>query len=157
MGNIPDEKMNENINMFTELPYAFQESALIDRFHGFIKGWDIPRMRENMKADGWALNVEYFSEVMHALRNEIIYPAIIDSILVVPKSSDTRDTIAIKRICSGFLKLLFPDVKREDDIDKDEFERFCLNPALQMRGIIKRQLHLMDREYRDDIPIIQVR
>lgn len=157
MGNIPDEKMNENINMFTELPYAFQESALIDRFHGFIKGWYIPRMRENMKADGWALNVEYFSEVMHALRNEIIYPAIIDSILVVPKSSDTRDTIAIKRICSGFLKLLFPDVKREDDIDKDEFERFCLNPALQMRGIIKRQLHLMDSEYRDDLPEIKVK
>ena len=50
MGNIPDEKMNENINMFTELPYAFQESALMDRFHGFIKGWDVPRMRENMRS-----------------------------------------------------------------------------------------------------------
>ena len=149
--------MNENINMFTELPYAFQESALIDRFHGFIKGWDVPRMRENMKADGWALNVEYFSEVMHALRNEIIYPALIDNILVIPKSSDTRDTTAIKRICSGFLKLLFPHVKREDDIDKDEFERFCLNSALQMRGIIKRQLHLMDSEYRDDLPEIKVK
>lgn len=157
MGNIPDEKMNENTNMFSELPYAFQESALIDRFHGFIKGWDVPRMRENMKAEGWALNVEYFSEVMHALRKEIIYPALVDTLLDVPKSSDTRDTTAIKRICSGFMKLLFPHVKRIEDIDKEEFQMYCLKPALQMRGIIKRQLHIMDIEYSDTIPDIQIK
>ena len=157
MGNIPDEKMSENINMFTELPYAFQESALIDRFHGFVKGWDIPRMRENMKAEGWAFNVEYFSEVMHALRNDIVYPAVVDELLNVPKSADTRDTTAIKRTCCGFMKLLFPHVKRADDIDKEEFRIYCLTPAIQMRGIIKRQLHLMDSEYRDTIPDIQIR
>jgi ATP-dependent Lon protease len=157
MGNIPDEKMNENTNMFTELPYAFQESALIDRFHGFIKGWDIPRMRENMKAEGWALNVEYFSEVMHALRNEIVYPAIVDALLDVPMSGDTRDTTAIKRICSGFMKLFFPHTKQVEDIDKEEFRTYCLAPAIQMRGIIKRQLHFMDSEYSDTVPDIQIR
>ena len=157
MGNIPYEKMNVNTNMFTELPHAFQEAALIDRFHGFIKGWDIPRMRENMKAMGWALNVEYFSEVMHALRKEIIYPAVVDTILEIPKSSDTRDTTAIKRICSGFMKLLFPHVKSIEDIDKEEFQTYCLEPALQMRGIIKRQLHIMDSEYSDSVPNITMR
>jgi len=157
MGNITDEKMNESINMFTELPAAFKESALIDRFHGFIRGWDVPRMREDMKAEGWALNVEYFSEIMHALRNEILYPALVDALLDVPKSADTRDTTAIKRICSGFLKLLFPHVKRTEDIDKEEFRIYCLEPALQMRGIIKRQLHLMDSEYSSTVPDIQVR
>ncbi|NMA75531.1 MAG: BREX system Lon protease-like protein BrxL [Bacteroidales bacterium] len=156
MGNIPDEKMNVNINMFTELPAAFQESALIDRFHGFIKGWDIPRMRENMKAKGWALNVEYFSEVMHALRNEIVYSAIVDSILEIPRSSDTRDTTAIKRICSGFMKLLFPHIKTPGHINKKEFEAYCLKPALEMRRTIKRQLHIMDSEYSDEIPDIRL-
>jgi ATP-dependent Lon protease len=154
MGNIPDEKMNVNTNMFTELPDAFQESALIDRFHGFIIGWDIPRMRENMKAMGWALNVEYFSEVMHALRKEIVYPAVVDAVLEIPKSSDTRDTTAIKRICSGFLKLLFPHVKSVEDVDKEEFQTYCLEPALKMRGIIKRQLNIMDSEYSDSVPNI---
>lgn len=157
MGNISDDKMSENTNMFTELPYAFQESALIDRFHGFVKGWDIPRMRENMKAEGWAFNVEYFSEVMHTLRNEIAHSAIVDELLTVPKSADTRDTTAIKRICCGFMKLLFPHVKRVDDIDKEEFRIFCLSPAIQMRRIIKRQLHLMDLEYHDTIPDIEIR
>lgn len=157
MGNIPEEKMSEAVNMFAELPYAFQESALIDRFHGFIKGWDIPRMRENMKAEGWALNVEYFSEIMHALRNEITFPALVDALLDVPRSGDTRDTTAIKRICSGFLKLLFPHVRQVQDIDRQEFQTYCLEPARQMRATIKRQLHLMDVEYNDRVPDIAVR
>ena len=37
-------------NMFVELPKVFHESALIDRFHGFIKGWNIPRMNDDLKA-----------------------------------------------------------------------------------------------------------
>ena len=65
--------MNVNVNMFSNLPEIFHESALIDRFHGFIKGWDIPRMKENLKVNGWALNVEYFSEIIHLMRNELIY------------------------------------------------------------------------------------
>ena len=155
LGNISDENMSENKNMFKELPSAFQESALIDRFHGFIKGWDLPRMRENMKADGWAINVEYFSEIMHALRTDIRYRAMVDELLVVPKGADTRDTEAIKRLTTGFLKLLFPHAVSVEDIDKEEFNEYCLQPALQMRSIIRKQLHLMDAEYPEEIPAIE--
>jgi len=158
MGNISDDKMREDLNMFTELPPTFQESALVDRFHGFIKGWDVPRMRENMKAEGWGLNVEYFSEIMHALRNDITFPAIVDELLDVPASGDTRDTTAIKRICSGFLKLLFPHVKRPQDIDEEQFVAYCLEPARQMRGAIRRQLNIIDpAQYSPTVPDIQVR
>lgn len=157
MGNISEDKMNENINMFAELPEVFQESALLDRFHGFIRGWEIPRMRENLKAEGWALNVEYFSEVMHALRNELVYPAIVDELLYIPKSGDTRDSTAVKRICYGFIKLLFPHVKAVDDVDKTEFDLYCLQPALMMRGIIRQQLHLRDIEYDNKVPDIIVK
>lgn len=156
MGNILEEKMSENLNMFTELPPAFQESALIDRFHGFIKGWNIPRMRENMKAEGWALNVEYFSEIMHSLRSGLASP--LNDLLEIPKSSDTRDTIAIKRLCSGLMKLFFPHVKSADDFDdREEFRIYCLEPAMQMRGIIRHQLHLVDSEYSDTLPDIRIR
>lgn len=155
LGNISDENMNENKNMFRELPTAFQESALIDRFHGFIKGWDIPRMRENMKAEGWGINVEYFSEIIHALRNDIRYRAVVDDILSIPKGADTRDTEAIKRLCTGFLKLLFPHVLSVNDADIEQFEEYCLKPALHMRSIIRKQLHIMDAEYPDSIPEIK--
>ena len=144
LGNINFDFMNENKNMFTELPTIFHESALIDRFHGFIKGWNIPKMDESLKANGWALNSEYFGEIVHILRDELHYRATVDELLDVPPKSYIRDTEAIKRICTGFLKLLFPHVKKAGDIDIHDFETYCLTPAKEMRGIIKTQLGILD-------------
>lgn len=158
LGNIDIDLMNVNRNMFVDLPEIFHESALIDRFHGFIKGWDIPRMKENLKANGWALNVEYFSEIMHILRNELIYRAIVDEVLVFPKNADTRDTEAIKRICTALLKLIFPHVRKTADLNKYEFEQFCLKPAKEMRRVIKTQLGIIDAEFLGkDIPDITIK
>ncbi len=157
LGNIDISRMNVNVNMFSNLPDIFHESALIDRFHGFIKGWDIPRMKESLKVNGWALNVEYFTEILHMLRSELIYRAIVDEILVMPKNSDTRDTEAIKRICTAYLKLIFPNVRATKDINKDEFIKYCLEPAKEMRRIIKTQLGIIDAEFLGkDIPNITV-
>ena len=144
LGNIDAAYMNENSNMFIDLPEIFQESALLDRFHGFIKGWNIPKMRENLKADGWALNSEYFGEILHMLREEFNYRAVVDEILEVPENAAVRDTEAIKRICTGFLKLLFPHVKSPAQITAADFEKYCLRPAKEMRGVIKTQLGILD-------------
>lgn len=144
LGNIDSASMNINTNMFIDLPEIFHESALLDRFHGFIKGWDIPKMKESLKADGWALNTEYFGEIVHMLRDELIYRAVVDELLEIPKDSATRDTEAIKRICTGFLKLLFPNAVSVDKINIEEFNSYCLEPAKQMRSIIKTQLGIID-------------
>lgn len=158
LGNIDIDLMNVNRNMFINLPDIFHESALIDRFHGFIKGWDIPRMKENLKASGWALNVEYFSEIMHILRGELIYRAIVDEVLVLPKNADTRDTEAIKRIATAFLKLLYPNVRSVEDLNKEEFLKYCLKPAMEMRRVIKTQLGIIDSEFLGkDIPEISIK
>lgn len=157
LGNIDIELMNTSTNMFINLPDIFHESALIDRFHGFIKGWDIPRMKESLKAKGWALNVEYFSEIMHILRGELIYRAIVDELLELPKSADTRDTEAIKRICTALMKLLLPHVRQTKDIVLDEFNKYCLQPAMEMRRVIKTQLGIIDSEFLGkDIPNIEL-
>ena len=52
LGNIDEEKMDEFTNMFASLPVIFRTSALMDRIHGFIKGWEIPRMNEGLKISG---------------------------------------------------------------------------------------------------------
>ena len=145
LGNIDAELMNENQNMFQDLPEIFHESALLDRFHGFIKGWNIPKMKESLKANGWALNTEYFGEIMHSLRDELSYRAVVDQLLQLPKNAATRDTEAIKRICTGYLKLLFPDATDVSKVDVNLFERYCLAPAMEMRGVIKTQLGIIDR------------
>jgi ATP-dependent Lon protease len=158
LGNIDTSIMDVNGNMFVKLPIIFQESALIDRFHGFIKGWDIPRMKESLKVSGWALNVEYFSEILHMLRNEMVYRGVVDDVLSVPKNADTRDTEAIKRLCTGFMKLLFPNYRKVEDLDIQEFGKYCLQPSLKMRGIIKTQLGIIDNEFKGkEIPDITLK
>jgi len=159
-GNIKKEIMDEDGygNMFEELPSVFHESALIERFHGFIKGWNIPRMNDDLKISGWALNSEYFCSIMHELRNDMSYRSVVDSLIEVPEAADTRDTEAVKRIATAYLKLLFPNVRNTDDISSRDFKRYCLDRARRMRDTIKYQLGILDVEYRGkDIPIFSVR
>jgi ATP-dependent Lon protease len=159
-GNIKKEIMDQDGygNMFEELPPVFRESALIDRFHGFIKGWNIPRMNDDLKIAGWALNSEYFCSIIHELRDDMSYRAIVDELIEVPDAADTRDTEAVKRIATAYMKLLFPQVRSANDIRVREFRRYCLDRARKMRDTIKLQLGMLDVEYRGkDLPVFSVR
>jgi ATP-dependent Lon protease len=159
-GNIKKETMDSDgfSSMFEELPTIFHESALIERFHGFIKGWNIPRMNDDLKISGWALNSEYFCSILHELREDLSYRAIVDELIQVSEAADTRDTEAVKRIATAYLKLLFPHVRDASDISAREFKRYCLDRARKMRDTIKYQLGLLDIEYRGkDIPTFSVR
>lgn len=149
LGNIDQENMDEWKNMFAGLPsFLKNNSALIDRIHGFVKGWDIPRMNEGLKICGWALNSEYFTSIMHMLRDDVSYRAIVDRLVDYPADSDTRNTEAVKRIATAYLKLLFPHVRNIDDIKPREFNQYCLRPAVRMREIILRQMGMLDVEYK---------
>ena len=158
LGNIAQENMDEYVSMFSELPSLFQESALVDRIHGFIKGWDIPRMNDDLKMSGWALNSEYFCTIMHLLRDDASYRAIVDKLVDVPEKADTRDTEAVKRIATAYLKLLFPNVRTTQDVNAKRFLRYCLRPARNMRQIIKRQMGILDTEFKGkDVPVYGVK
>lgn len=153
LGNIDQEKMDENQNMFDSLPTIFKTSALMDRIHGFIKGWEIPRMNEGLKIQGWALNSEYFTMIMHLLRDDASYRAIVDKIVDYPADADTRNTEAVKRIATAYLKLLFPNVRSEHDINPREFMTYCLRPAVKMRKTILYQMGMIDLQYKgQDMP-----
>ena len=159
-GNLKKETMDSDgySNMFEELPAVFHESALIERFHGFIKGWNIPRMNDDLKVSGWALNSEYFCSILHELREDMSYRAIVDEFIEVPEAADTRDTEAVKRIATAYLKLLFPNVRQPSDITAREFKRYCLDSARKMRDTIKYQLGILDEEYRGkDMPTFSVK
>ena len=159
-GNISKSAMDMNgaANMFEELPEVFHESALIERFHGFIKGWNIPRMNDDMKICGWALNSEYFCSILHEMREDISYRTIIDNLIKVPEKADTRDTEAVKRIATAYLKLLFPQVRQPADIAREDFKKYCLQPAIEMRKTIRQQLALLDIEYTSkNFPVFEVK
>lgn len=151
LGNIDAGKFDINQNMVENISEVFGESATLDRFHGFIPGWKIPRLNQDLIANSWAINTEYFAEVLHAMRDELSYAALVDECLDVPPKADKRDMTAIKRLCTAFVKLLYPNAQHKEDIAPDEFIKYCLNPAKEMRSIIKRQLCIVDpKEF--DVP-----
>lgn len=149
LGNIEQSNMDEYKNMLTELPSLFKESALVDRMHGFIKGWDIPPMKPELKISDWALNTEYFCSILHLLRDDISYRAIVDSLVQASDGAYERHVEAVKRLTTAYLKLFFPNVRLARDIDKHLFMQYCLRPATKMRAIIQKQLEILDSdEYR---------
>ena len=159
LGNIPlsSKKNPLSKRYINNLPEFFKESALLDRFHGFIEGWKLPRMKEDLKANGYALNVEYFSEILHTLREIANYNSIVSELVEIPPNADTRDTTAILRLTSAYLKLLFPNVNTVSDINGDDFLNFCLTPAIEKRKIIRQQIHLLDEEFCEHLPDIKLK
>ena len=146
LGNISQEYMSVYSSMLDELPSLFKESALLDRIHGFVPGWEIPYMTDELKANGWAMNTEYFCSVMHALRSDPSYDDLVLRLIVAPRDAYLRHVRAVRKLAGGFLKLFFPYAREVDDVDRELFREFCLNPAVEMRTAILRQAQYLDRD-----------
>lgn len=148
LGNILLSDSNEPLchNYFESLPDVFRDSALLDRFHGMIEGWLLPRVNVDMALHDWTLNVEFFSEVLHQMRTESIYSNIVDDLVEIPNGADMRHTKAIKRTATAYLKLLFPHITSADQIDKNDFNMLCLQPAIRRRDIVRQQCSNIDAE-----------
>lgn len=159
MGNIPlnAQKMPMSSRYFDALPQIFRESALLDRFHCFIEGWYLPRINKSMIYKGWTINIEYFSEIMHSLRTENRYGLLFDQLVDYQKDADMRDFKAVKRIATASMKLFFPHWTTVEDVNKEEFDMYCLQPALHRRGIVKIQCHNIDPEFKTKMPDVWIK
>ena len=68
------------------------------------------------------------------------------------KNADTRDFNAVKRMTVAYMKLLFPHWTHAEDVNTDDFDTYCLQPAIRRRGIIKEQCHFIDVEFKTIMP-----
>lgn len=159
MGNIAltEDRRPRDKRYFDELPDNFRESALLDRFHCFIEGWYLPSIQKNMIYKGWTMNMEYFSEIMHALRVQTIYGELFDKLVDFDRTANMRDFTAVKRITTAYMKLLYPHWTAVEDVNISDFDTYCLQPAIRRRGIIRQQLNLIDPEYKASMPAIWVK
>ncbi len=123
-------------------------TALLDRFHGLIPGWQLPRIEKRSLASGLGLRADYLSEILHALRLRQDYQDFVNH--YTSATGDLRDIRAIQRISAALLRLLFPDLR----VTGPEFEHYCLGPAKTMRGLIRQQLATMDSEYRSTLATV---
>ena len=85
--------------------------------------------------------------IMHQLRDESSYRAVVDELIELPKGADTRDTEAVKRMATAYLKLLFPHVTEASKISSKDFRMYCLRPAMNMRAIMRMQMGFADAQY----------
>ncbi len=155
LGNIEltSEGFPRNDRYFDDLPEIFHESALLDRFHGFIEGWILPRMNNDMILNDWTINVEYFSEVLHKLRVANGYSELVNEAIEIPKKADTRHLKAVLRMATAYSKLIFPHITTIGDLDKEDFNRYCLQPAIYRRDLIRDQCARIDKERSFSLPM----
>lgn len=151
LGNIDVNDMDATKDMFRELPSVFRDSALLQRFHGFILGKNIPSLTGNSPMNDWALNTEYFTEIMHLMRSSeetLRYRGLVEKMVSYPKNSaGKRDANAVLILCTAYLKLFFPHVDEElirDNEFRMDFQKFCLRPAVRMRDVVVKQMQIIN-------------
>lgn len=147
LGNITLDANHTPIHLedgiFREIPNFLQETAFIDRLHGILPGWEMPRVSKNTPSNTLGLKGDFFSEVLHRLRGEVRYADYVKLNMHLTGCDDLRDRKAITRLATAYLKLLFPDVK----VSEAEFREYCVQPAVELRQRVRDELHKMDAEY----------
>jgi len=111
-----------------------KDSHPADRFHAYIPGWEIPKMRPEYLTNQYGLIVDYLAEWMREMRKRNFGDAI-NKFFKLGRDLNQRDTIAVKHTVSGLLKLLYP----HEEYTKDAVRR-CLEYALETRRRVKEQL-----------------
>lgn len=115
-------------------PEMGTDTAFLDRMHCYLPGWEIPKFRPEHFTDDLGFITDYLSEFIRELRKEQ-YGDALDRYFRLGKNLNQRDTIAVRRMVDGYLKLLYPDGK----FSKQEVEE-VLRLALEMRRRVKEQL-----------------
>ena len=137
VGNI-----NQSVNVLLKTSSLFDpfppemglDTAFLDRIHCYIPGWEIPKFRPEHFTDDYGFITDYFSEVLRELRKEQQGDSL-DKYFRLGSNLNQRDTIAVRKIVGGFIKLLYPD----GEYTKEQMEE-VLRFALEMRRRVKEQL-----------------
>ena len=115
-------------------PEMGTDTAFLDRVHCYLPGWEIPKFRPEHFTDDYGFISDYLAEVMRELRKEQFGDGL-DRYFRLGRNLNQRDTIAVRKMVGGYLKLLYPD----GAYTKEELEE-ALRMALEMRRRIKEQL-----------------
>jgi len=136
VGNInqPVDTLVKTSHLLAPFPEPMIDSAFFDRFHAYIPGWEIPKMRPEFFTNQYGLIVDYLAEFMREMRKRSFGDAI-NKYFKLGRDLNQRDMIAVRHTVSGLLKLLYPN----EEYDKGAVER-CLNYALETRRRVKEQL-----------------
>lgn len=115
-------------------PEMGTDTAFLDRIHCYLPGWEIPKFRPEHFTNDYGFISDYLAEFIRELRKEQ-YGDALDHYFRLGKNLNQRDTIAVRRMVDGYLKLMYPD----GVFDKSELKE-VLQISLEMRRRVKEQL-----------------
>lgn len=122
-------------HLFEPFPEAMAcDSAFFDRMHCYVPGWEVPKYRPEFFTNDYGLITDYLSEFLRELR-KTSYSDMFDPYFKLGNNLNQRDVIAVRKMASGLMKLLYPHGK----CDKDGVEEI-LRLALESRRRVKEQL-----------------
>ena len=137
---LPHEKY---YHLFEPLPDFLQVEAFIDRLHGYLPGWEIPKIHPGSLAQDYGFITDYLCEIMHELRRKDVLGSIKNRYELLDTSSagvgiTGRDVRGVEKTLSGLLKLLYP----HGEVTEDQLAEL-LTLAIEGRQRVRQQLHLM--------------
>ena len=115
-------------------PEMGTDTAFLDRMHCYLPGWEIPKFRPEHFTNDYGFITDYLSEFIRELRKEQ-YGDALDQYFRLGRNLNQRDTIAVRKMVGGLIKLLYPD----GAFTKEQLEEI-LKFALEMRRRVKEQL-----------------
>ncbi len=141
MGNIAVEMDGSGYVPVEDLTYVLpdpmRDSAFIDRIHGLMPGWELPKISQTKYhlSKGYGIASDYFSEAMHAMKKDTL-ALFVDKSIDFSENFKIRDEKSFKKISSALIKLLFPN----KTYNEQELQLIA-NIALELRQRVRDWLH----------------
>ena len=137
VGNI-----NQSVDVLLKTSHLFEpfpevmayDTAFLDRMHCYVPGWEIPKYRPDFFTNEYAFITDYLSEFMKEMRKEQ-YGDACDKFYKFGSNLNQRDVIAVRKMISGFTKLLYPN----GEFTKEDMAEI-ITVSLELRRRVKEQL-----------------
>jgi ATP-dependent Lon protease len=135
--------MLKHSDLFDALPKDYYDTAFLDRMHGYLPGWEVQKLRNEMFTKDYGFIVDYLAEVLKDLRREdrtndySIYFELSDSIT-------TRDKTSIAKTFAGLSKIIYP----QGDLSLEDAQEL-LDFSIENRKRVKEQLYKMDETFEE--------
>ncbi|MBK0380057.1 protease Lon-related BREX system protein BrxL [Mucilaginibacter segetis] len=136
-GNInqPVETVLQTSHLFSPLSDEVNyDTAFLDRINLFLPGWEITKFSPKNFTNHFGFSTDFFSEILKSQRKTTYYD-VIDKYFTLGAHLKQRDSKSVRRIVSGFIKLLHPDA----NYTKEDIREYLII-AMEMRRRVKEQL-----------------
>ena len=136
-GNInqPVETVLQTSHLFSPLSDEVNhDTAFLDRINLFLPGWEITKFSPQNFTHHFGFSTDFFSEVLKSQRKTTYYDAL-DKYFSLGSHLKQRDSKSVRRIISGFIKLLHPN----GEYSKEDIREYLII-AMEMRRRVKEQL-----------------